>query len=156
VIGTILVALDGSERAAGVLSTAVRLAEVYQATLHLLRVIQIPPEFPAAASYGSQGDALPPLLERRALDDLRALLLGEPRAQQSRLHVRSGVQVWRTIIDAADEMEVDLIVLGTHGYHGVDRILGTTAGNVVNLARKSVLVAHVPRRAGPFQPPPRA
>ena len=39
-------------------------------------------------------------------------------------------------------MKADLIVLGSHGYHGLDRLLGTTAGKVVNLARRNVLVVH--------------
>jgi nucleotide-binding universal stress UspA family protein len=37
---------------------------------------------------------------------------------------------------------VDLIVIGSHGYHGLDRVLGTTAARVSNLARRNVLVVH--------------
>jgi nucleotide-binding universal stress UspA family protein len=41
-----------------------------------------------------------------------------------------------------------LIVIGAHGYGIVDRILGTTAGRVVNHADRSVLVV----RATPTAP----
>jgi nucleotide-binding universal stress UspA family protein len=34
----------------------------------------------------------------------------------------------------------DLIVIGSHGYGGLDRVLGTTAARVVNHADRSVLV----------------
>lgn len=49
---------------------------------------------------------------------------------------------WRVILATADDLDVDLIVLGSHGYHGMDRILGTTAGRVANQARCDVLVIH--------------
>jgi nucleotide-binding universal stress UspA family protein len=48
----------------------------------------------------------------------------------------------------SDELDVDLIVLGSHGYYGMDRILGTTAANVANLAHRGVLV--VRERADKF------
>ena len=37
---------------------------------------------------------------------------------------------------------MDLIVLGSHGYHVLDRILGTTAARVANLAHRNVFVVH--------------
>jgi nucleotide-binding universal stress UspA family protein len=33
-----------------------------------------------------------------------------------------------------------LIVIGSHGFSGIDRLLGTTAGRVVNHADRSVIV----------------
>lgn len=41
---------------------------------------------------------------------------------------------------AAAKYDVDLIVVGSHGYHGWDRVLGTTASRVANLADRDVLV----------------
>jgi nucleotide-binding universal stress UspA family protein len=55
--------------------------------------------------------------------------------------VRHG-QPWRVILDVAEELDVDLVVLGSHGYHGMDRVLGTTAGKVANLSRRDVYVVH--------------
>jgi nucleotide-binding universal stress UspA family protein len=37
-----------------------------------------------------------------------------------------------------------LIVIGSHGYGGLDRVLGTTAARVVNHALCSVLVVRPP------------
>jgi hypothetical protein len=49
-------------------------------------------------------------------------------------------QPWRAILAAADTVDAELIVLGSHGYHGWDRILGTTAGKIANLAQRNVLI----------------
>jgi nucleotide-binding universal stress UspA family protein len=62
--------------------------------------------------------------------------------------IRFGVP-WRKILDAADELDVDLIVMGSHGYGGFDRLLGTTAAQVANRARRNVLVVHgTPQHSG--------
>jgi nucleotide-binding universal stress UspA family protein len=46
---------------------------------------------------------------------------------------------------ATDE-NVALIVIGAHGYQGLDRMLGTTAAKVVNHADRAVLVVRAPER----------
>ena len=138
----VLVAVDGSVRAGGVLLAAATIAEAFHSTLHLLRVISIPPEFPPAAACGARGDPLPAFLEHEALEAMRLLVRAEPRAHSSLMLVRQGAQPWRAILDVADEIEADLIVRGSHGYHAIDRLLGTTAGRVANMARRNVLVVH--------------
>ena len=40
----------------------------------------------------------------------------------------------------------DLIVIGSHGYSGIDRLIGTTAAKVVNHAKQSVLVVRAAER----------
>jgi nucleotide-binding universal stress UspA family protein len=47
---------------------------------------------------------------------------------------------WESICRAARENAVDLIVIGSHGVHGIERLLGTTATRVLNHADRSVLV----------------
>lgn len=49
---------------------------------------------------------------------------------------------WKAILATADQEDADLIVIGSHGYHGWDHVLGTTAGKVANVATRSVLVVH--------------
>jgi nucleotide-binding universal stress UspA family protein len=51
---------------------------------------------------------------------------------------------WDGICRAARERDADLIVIGSHGYSGLDRILGTVAGKVVNHADRNVLVVRGP------------
>jgi nucleotide-binding universal stress UspA family protein len=141
-ISKILVALDGSERADGVFRGAAELAASLGASLHLLSAVAVPPEFPPAA-YTSHVDGLPAYLVTQAEAHLHALAL---RARHMRVEVivRESTQPWRAIIEVADEIGADLIVVGSHGYHGVDYLLGTNAGKVANQARRNVLVVHRP------------
>ena len=141
-IARVLVALDGSPRAPGVFDAAAEIAARFGATLFPLRALFIPPEFPAAAA-GSRADALPNHMSKVAIDDLLRLAerpapLGVRIAPPT---VRVGTP-WRLIIEVSDELDVDLIVMGSHGYQVLDRILGTTAARVVNLAQRHVYVVH--------------
>ncbi len=140
-IRTILCALDASERAPGVFDAAAEVARAFGARLWLLRVVAVPPDFPPAAKLG-QADPLPTYLIASALEDLRHLAARAAELRVERPVARSGTQPWRTILESAAELDVDLIVMGSHGYHGVDRILGTTAAKVANLAHRNVMVVH--------------
>lgn len=140
----ILAALDTSERAPVVFETAVRMARLSGARLYVLRAIVVPPEFPAAAA-GSPADPLVASMAAHAAQDLARLTagaLGDVSLQPP--IVRPGTP-WRIILDTAEEHDVDLIVVGSHGYHGWDRVLGTTAGKVANSATRNVLVVHEQR-----------
>ncbi len=141
-IRTILVALDGSARAPGVFGRAAEMAALLGAMLHPFRAIFVPPEFPAAAA-GTRADPLPARLTQRAYDDLADVMSQVPSGTVTLAPpiVRVG-QPWRLIIDVSDEIDADLIVLGSHGYHGFDRVLGTTAARVANMAHRDVLVVH--------------
>jgi nucleotide-binding universal stress UspA family protein len=139
-IRKLLVALDGSPRAAHVFHAAVELAEALGAALHLFRAVTVPPEFPPAG-HVSCADELPAYLLGQAVAQLRAFAGQAPHLDIAQLVLESA-QPWRAIIDTADRLEVDLIVVGSHGYHGVDHLLGTNAGRVANLAHRNVLVVH--------------
>jgi nucleotide-binding universal stress UspA family protein len=139
-IKRILVALDGSVRAAGVFDAAAELAERFGATLFPFRALDIPPEFPAAAA-SSRADPLPAFMANAAIGEMLKLAERAPGIDVDRPTAKEG-QPWRMILQAAEELDVDLIVMGSHGYHGLDRILGTTAGKVANLAHRNVLVVH--------------
>lgn len=137
----ILVAVDVSERAPGVLKLAVNVARTSAARLYVLRVVTIPPEFPPAAA-GSPADPLIARTAGAAMHDLSRLIADAPHdASVQPPIVRLGVP-WKVILETADERDVDLIVLGSHGYQGWDHVLGTTAGKVANIARRNVLIVH--------------
>jgi len=115
------------------------IARRFGGRVHLFRAVQVPPEFPAAAK--TSGDKLPKLLEVQASSHLIALaeecegVVIEPPDM-------STPQPWRAILNAADRVDADLIVIGSHGYGGWDRFLGTTASKVVDHASRSVFVVH--------------
>ena len=143
----ILVALDGSPRAPVVLSRAIAVSRAQGAQLVLLRSIGLPAEVPQDL-WRSTDEPLLDVLDRRArayLDECEARVPGE---------VRGGTRVvigspWQSICDAARNLRADLIVIGSHGYSGFDRLLGTTAAKVVNHAPCSVLVVRDASGEGP-------
>ena len=64
------------------------------------------------------------------------------------VRVEPVTEPWIGILAAADAVDAALIVLGSHGYHGWDRVLGTTAGKVANSSHRNVLVVHERGDAG--------
>lgn len=135
---SILVALDDSLRAPHVLATATDLADHYDARLVLMRAIVPHSDFPPAAHVEHSGE-----LEDRLRDDARrqisalAANLGSVRVESVVVAVG---EPWRAILDVAERSAVDLIVMGSHGYAGLDHLLGTTAAKVVNHAKRNVLI----------------
>ncbi len=51
---------------------------------------------------------------------------------------------WQAVCKAAIDERADLIVIGSHGYSGIDHLLGTTAARIVNHADRPVLVVRGP------------
>jgi nucleotide-binding universal stress UspA family protein len=121
-----------------VLDTAVNLAQKTGGRLVLFRAVGIPLGLPAEA-YAMSPDSLEELLEREAKRYLEDLATGVPAGLVEAVHVHAGTP-WRSICAAAHEFGVDLIVIGSHGYQGLDRLIGTTASKVVNHAECAVLV----------------
>ena len=133
-----LVGLDGSDRAKDVLHCAAAVARKAGAKLILFRAVGVPVEVPSQA-YNMSPNDLGTLLEKHAYDDL--LKLAQPLGAE----LLAGVRVvlgssWQAICDAAKAEHASLIVIGSHGYGALDRVLGTTAAKVVNHADRSVLV----------------
>ena len=134
----LLVALDASDRASKVLEAAVRLAELTGAKLILYRAIVIPPELPRDVLVTTDA-RLEDILVRNAHGDLERVAERAPPALIEQITTAFATP-WDGICRAAREHDVDLIVIGSHGYGGIDRILGTTAAKVVNHADRNVLV----------------
>lgn len=139
-LNRILVAVDASERAPGVFDTAAALALKFDAALYVVRAITISPEFPPAARASSK-DPLPAHLQRLAFAELEELWKRAPELTPTMPIIVIG-QPPKVILETAQELDVELIVLGSHGYQGWDRILGTTAAYVANHADRNVLVVH--------------
>lgn len=141
----ILAALDGSPRTALVLRQAEQLARQSGAALHLCRAVNIPLGMPAEA-WSLTGDELVTRLveaARQELVDLRATL-AEPLPGEIFVRLGRPAQV---VCDIADAIPADLIVVGSHGFDVLDRVLGTTAARIVNHATCSVLVVRPARPA---------
>jgi len=152
-----LVGLDGSARAPTVFRASIDLARQLDARVVLFRAVDIPPEFPAAAAM-HRADALGPKLMFDARDELSSLVdVASAHGVEATFHVIASTEAWRAIIDTADTLRVDAIVVGSHGYDVVDRMLGTNAARVADRAHCLVIVVHAalpsvdPSKSGPYR-----
>ncbi len=147
----ILVALDGSELAEKALPVAKNLANSSGGTLHLVQAVSRQPEFQAA-----HGGEVSPQLAELSRDLARQLIETRLTGGQEYLDrvaaelTNTGLKVETTILEgAADEQiisysrehGVDLIVISTHGYGGVKRLLlGSVTDRVIRSCEFPVLV----------------
>ena len=79
--------------------------------------------------------------EKRVEDKLKAVYRNEGGEELvGEIHIRKG-KPQEEILKLADELEVDMIVIGSHGRHGLERtIFGSVAEKVTRLAQIPVLV----------------
>ena len=138
----ILVGLDGSERAPHVLDAALRLAELTDSTLIAYRAIGVAPDMPLEVLELTDA-RLEDILRSNAHAQLEQLTANVPRERLEKIAVELATP-WDGICAAARKYDVDLIVIGSHGYQGLDRILGTNAGKVANHADRNLLIVRTP------------
>ncbi len=136
----ILVAIDLTDEAPEVLRKAQRLADNNSATLELLHVVE-----PVGYAYG--GDLPLDLsdLQQQLEDNARSKLdeYGDQyNVKTDNRHVvvgRPGSEIRRQ----AEENDADLIVIGSHGRHGIQLLLGSTANSVLHGAACDVLAVRI-------------
>lgn len=140
---TILVGLDGSERQDAVLQAALRSAQASGSKVHLCRAVTVPVSIPASA-WTMQGDELVTHLVDHAEQTLREVAAQIPEEHRGSTFARLG-QPAQILCDLASECSATTLVIGSHGYGAVERLLGTTAAKVVNYAPCNVLVVRPPK-----------
>jgi nucleotide-binding universal stress UspA family protein len=129
----------GSDHA---LDYAVELARALGAEVTLMHAYEIPViGFPDGALV-----ATPELASRIAEGAQIGLKKSLERVGPSGVPVRTLLKqgpTWRTVVDTAVEIGAEMIVMGTHGRHGLPRaLLGSVAEKVVRSARCPVLTVH--------------
>lgn len=136
----VLVPVDFSPTSDQAFAQARRLAETFHLNVILLHVLEPP------GSLAFAGLAQATSFSKTAVSDaetnLRALLasVSSEERKNIRWKIRTGLAA-HEIIDAAKEADVDLIVIGTHGFSsGRHFCIGTTAERVARAAPCSVLV----------------
>jgi nucleotide-binding universal stress UspA family protein len=144
----ILVCLDSLPRSTAVLAAAVDLATRTGAKLDLLRTVGIPTDIHGGL-VGLSPAELSERLAEWAHADLATFAASAPPGMVEGRHVRVGTP-WDAICREAISLDVDLIVLGSHGHTVLDRLLGTTAARVVNHADRSVLVVREKGKEAPI------
>lgn len=141
---TILIPTDGSEGAEAAARHGVTLATAFGSQVHLLSVVDERSYSSALAelepSIREQRDAF----EREATDAVHAL---EEIVTENSVTCHTAVEhgsPYETILSYADEHDVDLISMGTHGRTGLDRwLLGSVTERVVRTSDVPVLTARL-------------
>lgn len=134
----ILLAVDYSEHGGTVARKAKALSEKYQAKLSLIHVLDNIP-MPDTA-YGTVisliDDSGYELLE---VEKAKLMQIGDQLdvAQDSRWMVWGAPK--QEIVLLAERERVDLIVVGSHGRHGLALLLGSTANSVLHYAKCDVM-----------------
>jgi universal stress protein A len=135
----ILVAVDLDEASAGyVLASAKQLAP--SAPMEVVHVLE-------RSHFYNVGDPSAALV-----DDLHGRMLREIKDYLGKLCSAHRIHDYRVlegpaatmIQQHADAGDHDLIILGTHGRHGIKRLLGSTANSVLHGTERNVLAIRVP------------
>jgi universal stress protein A len=138
----ILLAVDYSEQGDAVARKAQGLAKKYQAKLsiiHILDNISMPD-----TTYGTviplDQDSDYGLLET---EKNRLMQIGDQLgvAQANRWLIWGSPK--QEIVPLAEQQQVDLIVIGSHGRHGLSLLLGSTANSVLHHARCDVMAVRL-------------
>ncbi|MCP4598200.1 universal stress protein [Neptuniibacter sp.] len=136
----ILLALDLSAESEQLREKAKTIAQANNADLYLIHVIE-----PLSFAYG--GDvpidltAIQEQLDEHAKNKLSAYAdkLDYPVKQQLVVTGHTETEIHRI----ADEMDIDLVIVGSHGRHGIALLLGSTANGVLHGANCDVLAVRV-------------
>jgi len=131
----ILVATDLHNDALPVVREAISLAQKYGAKLSLISVV------PSVPYYLASGVS--------SISDIEDQLENETRKRLDKIKQDLGIEAdfylqhgsaKLEIVRLAEKLGVDLIVIGSHGHRGVQRLLGSTSSGVLHLAHCNVLV----------------
>ena len=132
----ILVAVDGSDFSMAAVDQAISLGGICNSQIYLISVVDLYPEQMAVA---------PTLVEQMSEEVRQHLDQAKKKVDQAKIAcetiVRMGGAPHEFIVQEANDKEVDLILMGTHGRTGLKRVLmGSVAQNVIANAPCPVMV----------------
>lgn len=140
----ILIAIDCSDDSSSVLARGAGVLAGNDGELHLIHVIE-----PLALAYGADVPM--------DVTDLQSDLMNQARhtaedyahryqIDDNHIHVELG-SIEKTILDKADRIGADLIVVGSHTRSGLALLLGSTARGLVPGAHCDVLAVKVDQKS---------
>lgn len=138
----ILVPTDGSKGSEKTLDHAVSVGRAHDATIHALYVVD--QRRYLAASKDTQDDLVQSLEEEGEVALDGAVLAAEEAGLEVETEMRQGIP-HKEILSSIEDDGLDLVVMGTHGRTGRDRIasLGSVAERVVGNADVPVMVVNI-------------
>lgn len=140
ILRQILVPVDFSDNSKKALRYAIPFAEQFKASITVLYVVE-PAVFPSDFGFGQMNF---PDVERemneKAESELKEIVDDVNSSVAIHTEVRSGIP-FVEVTTYADESDIDLIILATHGRTGVEHILfGSTAEKIIRKSPCPVLV----------------
>jgi nucleotide-binding universal stress UspA family protein len=139
---TILVPLDGSRRAERILPHVEALAQKFGARLFLLQVVE--PLVVGMSPYHAGAVFVATELDRRMQEAKNYLAALQGTLRETNIEAHTQVEygpVVATILEVADQHNVDLIALASHGRTGLARVFyGSVAAGILNRADRPLLV----------------
>ncbi|NUN12189.1 MAG: universal stress protein [Myxococcales bacterium] len=139
----ILIPVDFSDASRKAFYVGIKMATIFDSDIHVLHVQEplttFESDYDEVQKTASDLERLEQGVQRR-VDELfeRGGLQAVDR-RRVRVDFRGG-KPWQEIVRFADEQNIDLIVMATHGYSGVKHMLiGSTAERVVRKATCAVL-----------------
>lgn len=144
----LLLAVDFAPEAQPVIERAMQLRTLYGARLSLVHVLDYVPQTVELMPMANPGDVVLPEalglesqmidVARGHMDELGARLDVPPEDR----HIQVG-PTGHAIRAAADELGVDLVILGGHGRHGLKALLGSTVKSIVQGLSCDVLCVRI-------------
>lgn len=137
----VLLATDLQPDTLAVAHRARQLAEFYQARLSAVHSVEVMPLYMGDEMTLSNTPQIEQQLMHHA--EKRMTDLGEEIGiSAAECHVIAG-SAKATLLAFIEEHDVDLIVIGRHSLHGLERLLGSTANGIVHRASCDVLTVHL-------------
>jgi nucleotide-binding universal stress UspA family protein len=139
----ILIPTDGSDPAKSAVKMALGLAETHGATLHALFIVDQPTSVSGMGEGFSGLDDLLDALEEKGHQTTEAIAeQARERDIETTAAVRRG-NPHDDILTYANDSDIDVIVMGTHGRTGVKRaLLGSVTEDIVRHSEIPVLTVH--------------
>jgi nucleotide-binding universal stress UspA family protein len=142
--GDILLPTDGSEGTEAAAEHAGLLARTHGATVHVLSAVDTRNRFETPAS-GIAADVWTETERERATESITGAVAQLPEDIDVERHIDEGVPR-SVIVDHIDELDADIVVMGTHGRTGLSHyLIGSVTEKVVRTS--SVPVVTVPLEA---------
>jgi len=137
----ILVAVDLTEECDPVIKRARALAQQAGSRLSLVHIVE-----PMAMAFGGDVPMDLSQLQQQQFDQakerLERLIVKYPELSKENCHLTYG-QPRQEIHQLAKERDCDLIVVGSHGRHGLALLLGSTANDILHGASCDVLAVRL-------------
>jgi len=141
-IANILFATDFSEASQQAADYALTLAQLTGAKLHILHVINELDEHQRVMIPREAFLVLEKEVEKQAVRELEIFCKERTEGLTTATHAVIG-KPFKVILETAEKVNADLIVMGTHGRTGMEHVIvGSTAERVVRSSKIAVLTVH--------------